>query len=123
MVVGGGGLGCVLVVGVGLSWVVSGRTAAGLASQAARLGGCLAAGPELDLVDVGWSLAATRSVFEHRAVVVGADRDRLVAGLAVVASGGSAGGVVVGSVPAGGAGRVVFVFPGQGAQWVGMGGE
>ena len=31
--------------------------------------------------------------------------------------------MVTGSVPAGGAGRVVFVFPGQGAQWAGMGRE
>ena len=31
--------------------------------------------------------------------------------------------MVAGAVPAGGAGRVVFVFPGQGAQWAGMGAE
>ena len=35
---------------------------------------------ELDVADVGWSLAG-RSTFEHRAVVVGGDRDRLLAGL------------------------------------------
>ena len=39
-----------------------------------RLGGWrefVAAGPELGPEDVGWSLAATRPVFEHRAVVLG----------------------------------------------------
>ena len=44
-------------------------------------------------------------------------------GLAAVAAGEPVAGVVTGSVPAGGAGRVVFVFPGQGAQWAGMGRE
>ena len=35
---------------------------------------------ELDVADVGWSLAG-RSTFEHRAVVAGGDRDQLLAGL------------------------------------------
>src|SRR6185312_7634775 len=75
--------------------------------------------PGLDPRDVGWSLAVSRSVFEHRAVVVGQG----AAGLAAVATGQPGVGVVTGSVSASGAGRVVFVFPGQGAQWVGMGRE
>ena len=104
-------------------WVVSGRTAAGLAAQAARLAAHVAATPGLDPADVGWSLAATRSVFEHRAVVTGTGPGQLAAGLSAVAAGEPAAGVVTGSVPAGGAGRVVFVFPGQGAQWAGMGRE
>jgi acyl transferase domain-containing protein len=54
-------------------WVVSGRTAAGLAAQAGRLAAHVAAHPRLDPADVAWSLAATRSVFEHRAVVTGQD--------------------------------------------------
>ncbi|QKG19184.1 Type I modular polyketide synthase [Actinomadura verrucosospora] len=105
-------------------WLVSGRTADGLAAQAGRLREFVVARSELGAVDVGWSLATTRSVFEHRAVLVGGDRDELVAGLAAVASGQPAPRVVTGSVPAGGgAGRAVFVFPGQGSQWVGMGRE
>lgn len=39
------------------------------------------ANPGLDPIDVGCSLAS-RSVFEHRAVVVGASREQLIAGLA-----------------------------------------
>jgi acyl transferase domain-containing protein/acyl carrier protein len=79
-------------------------------------------GPGLDPADVAWSLAG-RSVFEHRAVVTGAQPGR--AGGRAGGGGGrrAGGGVVTGSVPAGGAGRVVFVFPGQGAQWAGMGRE
>ena len=100
-------------------WVVSGRTAAALAAQAARLAAHVASRPDLDPADLAWSLAVSRSVFEHRAVVLGDGP----AGLAAVASGAPAAGVITGSVPAGGAGRVVFVFPGQGAQWAGMGRE
>ena len=47
----------------------------------------VAARPELDPADVGWSLATTRSVFEHRAVVTGRGREELAAGLAAVAAG------------------------------------
>src|SRR4051794_29231157 len=105
------------------SWVLSGRTEAGLAAQAGQLAGYLAGRPELDPGDVGWSLAATRSVFEHRAVVLGPGQDQLAAGLSALAAGEAAAGVVMGAVPLGGAGRVVFVFPGQGARWAGMGRE
>ena len=70
-----------------VAWVVSARTAEGQQAQARRLAAYLAARPELDPADVAWSLATTRSVFEHRAVLVGAGRDELVAGLAALATG------------------------------------
>jgi acyl transferase domain-containing protein/NADPH:quinone reductase-like Zn-dependent oxidoreductase/acyl carrier protein len=60
-------------------------------------------------------------VLEHRAVVIGGDRDQLVSGLKAVAAGEQATGVVSGVVPAGGVVRVGFVFTGQGAQRAGMG--
>src|ERR1035438_279486 len=48
---------------------------------------------------------------------------KFTARLGAVAAGRPAAGVVTGSAPASGAGRVVFVFPGTGAQWAGMGRE
>jgi acyl transferase domain-containing protein len=112
------------LLGAGMvPWVVSGRSAGGLAAQAGRLAAYAGARPGLGAGDVGWSLASGRSVFEHRAVVTGAGREELAAGLAAVAGGVPGAGVVSGVVPAGGAGRVVFVFPGQGSQWAGMGRE
>ena len=116
---GAGGAGRVLAAGL-LAWPVSARTAGGLAAQAGRLGEFVAARPDLDPADVGWSLATSRSVFEHRAVITGAGRQELAAGLAAVAAGVPAAGVVTGEA-AGGGGGVVFVFPGQGGQWAGMG--
>ncbi len=112
-----------LVSGV-VPWVVSGRSAEGLAAQAGRLAAHAAARPELGAADVAWSLATSRSVFEHRAVVLGADAAELAAGLGAVAAGQpSATSATVVSGLAGNAGKVVFVFPGQGAQWAGMGRE
>ncbi|MBP2055453.1 acyl transferase domain-containing protein/acyl carrier protein, partial [Streptomyces griseochromogenes] len=118
-----GGVGSGLVVsgaGAGArAWVVSGRSAEGLVAQAGRLREWVSGRPELDPVDVGWSLAVSRSVFEHRAVVVGADREQLMTGLERLAAGASAGSVVSGVTRSGV--RVGLVFAGQGSQWVGMG--
>ncbi|MFF4364418.1 type I polyketide synthase, partial [Streptomyces sp. NPDC001604] len=100
-------------------WPVSGRSAAALAGQAARLREWTAARPEVDVAAVGWSLAATRSVFEHRAVVIGGGRAQLMAGLESVAAGVSSGAVVSGVARSDV--RVGLVFAGQGSQWLGMG--
>lgn len=112
--VGGSGGGVV-------AWVISGKTASALAAQAGRLGRYVRARPALDVVDVGYSLVSTRSVFDHRAVVVGQTRDELLAGLAGVVAGRPEAGVVCGvGKPAG---KSAFVFAGQGSQWLGMGSE
>ncbi|MFG2007409.1 type I polyketide synthase [Spirillospora sp. NPDC048911] len=71
-------------------WIVSARNDKALRAQAAELAAHVAEHPELAAADVAWSLATTRSVFEHRTVVVGADHDELVAGLRAVAADGSA---------------------------------
>ncbi|WP_345597770.1 SDR family NAD(P)-dependent oxidoreductase, partial [Streptomyces marokkonensis] len=100
-------------------WLVSAKSAAALRGQAARLLSYVGERDELSPVDVGWSLAATRSALPHRAVVVGTGREELLSGLAALAQGAQASDVVVGTEsPRRG---LVFVFPGQGAQWVGMG--
>ena len=79
-----------------------------------------------DPADVAWSLAATRSVFEYRAVLAGTGRDELMAGLAGLAAGEraqvSSSGLVAAASSAD-VGQVAFVFPGQGSQWAGMGRE
>ncbi|HWT47223.1 MAG TPA: type I polyketide synthase, partial [Mycobacterium sp.] len=102
-------------------WVLSARSAEALASQAERLLTHVGANPDLGVTDVGWSLVSTRSLFEHRAVVVGTDREQLMAGLAGLAAGEPGANVVVGRAQT--AGKMVFVFPGQGSQWVGMGAQ
>ncbi|XVQ15867.1 type I polyketide synthase [Spirillospora sp. CA-255316] len=103
-------------------WVVSGRGEAALRGQAARLetmvGTMESGGPAARPVDVGHSLAVSRASLERRAVVLGADLREFRRGLRALADGGSAPNLVTGT--AGDPGGIVFVFPGQGAQWDGM---
>ncbi|MEU8874104.1 type I polyketide synthase [Streptomyces javensis] len=103
-------------------WVLSAKSEAALRDQAARLLSTVGEGAGPDTVvtgDIGFSLATTRAVFDHRAVVLGADRADMARGLAALAEGRGAPGVVHGAV-VGSDARAVFVFPGQGWQWVGM---
>ncbi|MET7370868.1 SDR family NAD(P)-dependent oxidoreductase, partial [Streptomyces sp. NPDC005566] len=90
------------------AWVVSAKSEAALRAQVERLGAYVAGDAGLEPVDVGWSLATTRAALEHRAVIVGESREELLAALPTAASATA------------GSGGVVFVFPGQGSQWVGM---
>ncbi|MFF6853692.1 SDR family NAD(P)-dependent oxidoreductase, partial [Streptomyces antimycoticus] len=99
-------------------WVLSARSEAGLRAHAARLRSFVSTDGGVQPVDVGWSLASTRAMLSHRAVVVGADRAELLRGLDAVANGTPDRGVVTGE--AGSPTGVVFVFPGQGSQWAGM---
>ncbi|MEU4634287.1 type I polyketide synthase [Micromonospora chalcea] len=96
-------------------WPVSARSRTALGGQAARLADFLRRRGEIDPAAVGWSLATTRSTFDHRAAVVGSTADELLAGVDALAAGQPAGNLVTGTVTSAGAGPV-FVFPGQGAQ-------
>ncbi|WP_425427609.1 type I polyketide synthase [Actinoalloteichus hoggarensis] len=112
-------------------WPVSGRTDPALRAQAAALLDRLAAAessadsdsadtPDTvpTAVDVGFSLATTRASLDRRAVVVGAGETALRDGMGLLADGGATPDVVTGTADV--AGRVAFVFPGQGSQWTGM---
>ncbi|MEU3404561.1 type I polyketide synthase [Streptomyces sp. NPDC006670] len=107
------------VAGGVLPWILSGKSAAALQGQAAALRARLAADPHADLPAVGASLVAHRSRFEHRAVVLGRGRDALLDALAALGEGAESPAVVRGTAAR--PGGTVFVFPGQGSQWVGMG--
>ncbi|MEU7597735.1 type I polyketide synthase, partial [Streptomyces sp. NPDC039022] len=111
----------VLAAGGASAWLVSGRSAEGLVAQAGRLGEWVSARPGLGAGDVAWSLAVARAVLEHRGVVVADDRAGLLDGVGGLAAGELSSGVVSGVARV--TGRTVFVFAGQGAQWVGMGRE
>ncbi|WP_250280024.1 type I polyketide synthase [Frankia sp. Cppng1_Ct_nod] len=102
-------------------WVLSARSDKALRAQAARLHDFVAARSGTAPVDVGFSLATTRSALDHRAVLVGGDRAQFLTALAALSHGEQAPNLVQGV--AGDPGRTVFVFPGQGSQWAGMAAE
>ncbi len=101
--------------------VVSARSAGSLTGQAGRLAAFVENGDGVPLANLAAALVSTRAVLAERAVVMAGSRDEAVAGLGALARGEAAAGVVSGR--AGAVGKVVWVFPGQGTQWAGMGRE
>ncbi|CAM5434753.1 Acyl transferase domain-containing protein/acyl carrier protein OS=Streptomyces griseomycini OX=66895 GN=FHS37_007789 PE=4 SV=1 [Streptomyces griseomycini] len=100
-------------------WVLSARSAEALRQQAARLREDLERGDgAVTVADIAHSLRS-RALFDHRAVVVGRDREDFRTGLTALAEGREAPNVVTGTAGSRGTGTV-FVFPGHGTQWVGM---
>uniref|UniRef100_UPI0012F94B70 type I polyketide synthase n=1 Tax=Microtetraspora niveoalba TaxID=46175 RepID=UPI0012F94B70 len=99
-------------------WPLSGKTAAALRAQAARLAARVDGGRGDRPADVAWTLATGRTALAHRAVVLGGSEAAREAGLAALAEGRPSGQVVPGVA---GDGRTAFLFTGQGSQRAGMG--
>ncbi|GAA2425590.1 type I polyketide synthase [Streptomyces macrosporus] len=102
-------------------WLVTGRSESALRAQASRLLAHVEARPGIDPYDVGLSLATTRTAFEHRAVLLGADSTELTAALSGLADGSPGPDVRTGTGRTGG--KTAFLFTGQGAQRLHMGKE
>jgi acyl transferase domain-containing protein/acyl carrier protein len=101
-----------------LPWLISAGTADALRDQAARLAAHLdGPGAATAPADVAHTLRTARSMLAHRAVVLGPQHRTGLAALA--APGGTTDPDVVTGTAVPDA-EVVFVFPGQGAQWTGM---
>ncbi|MFE9728742.1 type I polyketide synthase, partial [Streptomyces sp. NPDC005794] len=88
---------------------LSAKNEGALRDQAAQLRKYLLARPGLSVGDLGWSLVAARSRFEHRGAVVGRDREELVAGLELLAQGDTTPQSVVTGRAQSGVVRPVFV--------------
>ncbi|GHH88401.1 hypothetical protein GCM10018793_67930 [Streptomyces sulfonofaciens] len=99
-------------------WVVSAASAGALRAQAERLRAFVVDRPELSADDIGRSLATTRAALTHRAVVIAGHRDEFLQRLGFLAGDQPAGNVVRGTASAG---RLAFLFSGQGSQHHGMG--
>lgn len=102
--------------------VISARSAAGLQTLAQSYAGLLKDAPEESTTDdiCGWA-ALRRNHHSHRLAVVASDREGLVRHLNAASAGethplvASSRGAIYAEP------QTVFVFPGQGGQWLGMG--
>ncbi|PRP97905.1 Erythronolide synthase, modules 1 and 2 [Enhygromyxa salina] len=106
------------------SWrclLLSSPSASALPGLAARLRDHLRANPQLRLTDVAYTLAAHRTQFEHRVVLVVDSLAAAVTTLDALARGQTPPEVSVGRARA--APRSAFLFTGQGAQRPGMGAD
>ena len=96
--------------------LLSARSPAALAAAATRLAAHLDAQPELNLADVAWTLMVGRKAFAHRLAVVAED----VRSASTQLANADTAAAAARSRPAQ-SGDVAFLFPGQGAQYAGMG--
>ncbi|MCK9927505.1 beta-ketoacyl synthase, partial [Frankia sp. Mgl5] len=112
-----------VVAGEAVPWLLSAASPAALRAQADALAEFAAARPAPAAAEIGRSLATTRARLARRAVVVAGSHDERVTALRALGAGTPHPDVIFEpSRPQVGADRGnVFVFPGQGAQWVGMG--
>ncbi|WP_159056427.1 acyltransferase domain-containing protein, partial [Streptomyces sp. DSM 15324] len=103
-----------------MPWVLS-AAGDGLSAQAENLAAFVEARPDLPLADTARALATTRTVLEHRAVILASDRNELLHALSALAEGGTEPNVIRNSAQTNG--RTAFLFAGQGSQRLGMGQE
>ncbi|MGW2332299.1 type I polyketide synthase, partial [Streptomyces sp. NPDC001700] len=94
-----------------IPWVLSGEGETALHAQAERLKSFVENNPHLHPADIGWSLATTRAALSHRAVIVGTNRDELLANLSSP------------TITTPMTGGLAMLFTGQGSQRLGMGRE
>ncbi|GAA1954835.1 type I polyketide synthase [Amycolatopsis minnesotensis] len=99
-------------------WLLSAKDEHALRAKAAELLSEMDRNTD-STVDLAFSLATTRTQFDHRAAVVGSTPDELAAGLRALAAGTDAASLTSGVVAENGG--IGLLFPGQGAQRLGMG--
>ena len=85
--------------------------------------GRLESAPASEAANLLFTAANRSSHLEERLAIVANDKEELIGQLAAFAAGENVPGNVTGQVTSDSQPKVVFVFPGQGSQWLGMGRE
>ncbi|MBZ6107983.1 type I polyketide synthase, partial [Streptomyces olivaceus] len=100
-----------------VAWLLSAKTEPALRDQATHLLHHIQNNPGLEPAAVARTLAA-RTMFTHRASIVATTLDDFRPALTALKNGTPAPNLTQGTATPG---KTVFVFPGQGSQWTGMG--
>ena len=103
-----------------LPFALSAKGPEALAAAAGRLAAHLEEN-DADGLDVAHTLLNSRAQLDQRAVIVAGDEAELLAGLDALAQGKPAENLATAKATA--HSKVVFCFPGQGSQWLGMASE
>jgi acyl transferase domain-containing protein len=98
--------------------VLSAKTPSALKTMAANLAEHLEGHPDLSLADVGYTLQIGRKLFAHRWAIVASDMTNTIEQLKTMAIGSMIANPVIDQNPS-----IIFLFPGQGAQYLNMGRE
>ncbi|MDJ1137485.1 type I polyketide synthase, partial [Streptomyces iconiensis] len=104
-------------------WPLSGHSEDALREQARRLGAYVRRHPGTESAAVGGALAAGRAVLDHRAVVLGDERDQALEALDALTQGREHPALIQTTTPPTPTPRTAFLFTGQGSQHPQMGRE
>ncbi|MFM8983158.1 MAG: type I polyketide synthase, partial [Spartobacteria bacterium] len=104
-----------------LPFIISAKTPKALREHAARLADFLEANPETPLYDIAHALYKRRDWLTRRAICLGKNPTELASTLRAFASGETSSVIEADGLPSNQ--KPVFVFTGNGGQWVGMGRE
>lgn len=96
---------------------LSARTEPALAIMKENLANRIVSDPDIDLADVAYTLQVGRKEFDHRWIAVASSREQLIEELRSDRASGCQ------STASAGIPKCVFLFPGQGSQYVDMGWE
>ncbi len=100
---------------------VSGQIDTAMRDTARRLAEFMERDEKVALRDICYMSSARHAHHRTRAVVIGRARNEIIEGLRAIADRREHSTTRIASAPVGGRPGLVFVFPGQGSQWVGMG--
>lgn len=102
-----------------LPFLFSARSQPALFAQARKIAHLLKQKEDLSLNDLAYSLAVSRTLFRHQAVIIADDRKKLLASLEALAQSRSAPEMWLSERKR--PGKLVMLFTGQGSQYTGMG--
>ena len=102
-----------------ITW--SAKSEPSLSAYADNLANALGQQPTLNLADVAFTLQTTRPAFAHRQFVVATTADELANNLSINSSKISVNKLIISNIGQEISGELVFLFPGQGAQYLNMG--